>query len=358
MAPMVVDWKASQPEGPDGFAIVHNINHGGNPIQGTTVLCSAKIPLNGIESVEFVLVPLDKLAKEGLIQHGQLRFIFAEDTPVELIHMGDKTIGSDTSLHDLVLSWEAWRPPDAGYNVLTGMDPGAYLLSPRLFSGPQRFLEDALGKRDWFGHRLRLPGGPRGLSEILKVGLALGDGVARHAISQVLELGANEWLEHAPHLSDESESDKAEWDKLLQMHSLSPLAEVPLIGLEEKDQAYQSLLRSCATMALYVVNVTVDRLVAAGHTDGLVLDKLMKPDLGQQEDWMNGLENAGLAGIFRRAPAAMRFLRANPTGWPKVIPRALEQAGLVEKVDGEPVRHQYSLEKTTPYGTLTDNLIT
>ena len=31
--------------------------------------------------------------------------------------------------------------------------------------------------------------------------------------------------------------------------------------------AYQTLLRSCATMALYSINVTVERLVAQGHTN-------------------------------------------------------------------------------------------
>ena len=35
----------------------------------------------GVEAVEFTMVPLDKIGKEGLVQHGQLRFVFAEDKP-------------------------------------------------------------------------------------------------------------------------------------------------------------------------------------------------------------------------------------------------------------------------------------
>lgn len=357
MVPVVVEWQASEPAGPDGFVIIHNLNHGGNPIEGTTVLCSARIPLAGVEAAEFTLLPLDKIGKEGLIQHGQLRFIFAADTPVELLHFGDASMGGDVCVRDLVFSWEAWRPPDVGYDVMTGMDPAAYLLSPRLFSGSQRFLEDALGQRDWFSHRLRLPGGKEGLSELLKTSLALADGVARHGITRILEQGEEDWVAHAPSRAGETEREREEWEKLRQAVAPSPIASVPLLNLEEKDQAYQSLLRSCATMALYTINVAVDRLVAAGRTDGLVMENLMRPDLGQQEEWMSELAGTDLRGIFLRAPAAVRYLRANPTAFPKKIPAQLDRAGLLERENGKPLKFHYSLQDRTPYGPLRENLI-
>ena len=56
-----------------------------------------------------------------------------------------------------------------------------------------------------------------------------------------------------------------------------------LSGLKDEDLTYQTLMRSCATMALFTVNVAVERLVAAGHTDGLDLDNQMLPDLGTRK---------------------------------------------------------------------------
>jgi hypothetical protein len=357
MAPVVVDWEASRTDGPGGFAIVHNLNHGGNPVDGTTVLCSARIPLDGVEAAEFTLLPLDRIGREGLVQHGQLRLIFAAETPVEILHVGDATMGSDAGLNDLVFSWEAWRPPDEGYDVITGMDPSAYLLSPRLFSGPQRFLDDALGGREWISYRLRLPAGREGFAELLRTCLALADGVARHAISRILEQGEEAWLQHAPSLPGQADREQAEWEKLRRAVAPSPIADVPLVNLAEKDQAYQTLLRSCATMALYSINVTADRLAAAGHTDGLVTENLMRPDLGEQEPWMSELAGTDLRGVFLRAPAAVRYLREHPTAFPKKIPAYLERAGFLQLADGKPVKFKYSLDKTTPYGTYRDNQV-
>jgi len=357
MAPVMIDWNASRPWGDDPFVIIHNLNHGGNPVDGTTVFCSARIPLNGVEAAEFILLPLDNIGKEGLVQHGQLRFVFAADQQVRLLNYGDEEMGSDSYIRDLVISWEAWRPPDEGYDVMTGMDPAAYLLSPRAFSGPTRFLDDALGHRDWFAYRLRLPNGHAGLVELLRTNLALCDGVARHAVSKVMKLGEDEWASQAPQADGEVEGSLADWEELRKVVAPKYVSTDTLINLPDRDLAYQTLLRSCATMALYTINVAVDRLVAAGHTDGLDLEHRMLPDLGVQEDWMTELADTNLKGIFLRAPAAVRYLRENPQAFPKKIPRQLELAGLLEFEQGKVRKHHYSLDGTTPYGTLKENLI-
>ncbi len=357
MAPVMIDWDASRPEDDDPFVIIHNLNHGGNPVDGTTVFCSARIPLNGVEAVEFILLPLDRIGKEGLVQHGQLRFVFAADQQVELLNYGDEKMGSDGYIRDLVFSWEAWRPPDEGYDVMTGMDPSAYLLSPRAFSGPTRFLDDALGKRDWFSHRLRLPNGHAGLVELLMTNLALCDGVARHAVSKIMQQGEDEWASQAPQTDGEAKGSLADWEELRGVVAPKNVTADTLINLPDRDLAYQTLLRSCATMALYTINVAVDRLVAAGHTDGLDLDQRMLPDLGVQEEWMTELADTNLKGIFLRAPAAVRYLRENPQAFPKKIPKQLERAGLLEFEQGKVRKHHYSLDGITPYGTLKENLI-
>lgn len=356
MLPMMIDWDASRPFDADPFVIIHNLNHGGNPVDGTTVFCSARIPLEGIESAEFTLLPLDNIGREGLVQHGQLRFVFAEDQQVELLQFGDDSMGSDRFIRDLVFSWEAWRPPNEGFDVFTGMDPANYLLTPRAFSGSTRFLDDALGRRDWFSYRLRMPHGHAGLVELLKVNLALCDGVARQTASSILKQSEEEWASLAPGRRDDS-GTLTEWEELREMVAPSEVTREALRGLEGKDLAYQTLIRSCAIMALFTVNVAVDRLVAAGHTDGLDLDRRMLPDLGKQEKWMTDLSDTDLKGIFLRAPATLRYLRANPQAFPKNIPKQLERAGLLEMEKGKVRKIKYSIEGTTPYGTLKENLI-
>jgi len=159
MLPMVIAWGQSDVTKPDGFVVVHHLNYGGNPIEGTTVLQSVRIPLDGVARVEWVLVPLGPGGRRAAVHHGQLRFVFREDRPVELLDSAPRAAGGDRELHDLVFSWEAWRAPGEEYDVMTGMDPNAYRLGLRLYAGAQRFLEDALGGRDWFCTTLRLPGG-------------------------------------------------------------------------------------------------------------------------------------------------------------------------------------------------------
>ncbi|MEN8006026.1 MAG: hypothetical protein ABFS42_03385 [Candidatus Krumholzibacteriota bacterium] len=358
MAPVMVDWTASRPWDDHPFAIIHNLNHGGNPVDGTTVLCSARIPLDGIEAAEFTLLPLDRIGKEGLVQHGQLRFVFADDKPVELLNYGDARMGSDSNIHDLVFSWEAWRPPDQGYDVKKGMNPAAYLLTPRAFSGPTRFLEDGLGRRDWISYRLRLPNGRAGLVELLKTNLALCDGVARHTVSKILQQGEDEWASLAPGRGDEVAGNLSDWEELRDVVAPKPVtADDSLLDLPDRDLAYQTLLRSCATLAMYTINVAVDRLVATGHTDGLDLDHRMLPELGRQEKWMTELAGTDLKGVFLRAPAVVRYLRGNPQAFPKKIPRQLQRAGLLELEKGKVKKTRYRIGGVTPYGTLGENRI-
>lgn len=357
MAPLMIEWKASKPFEKNGFVIIHNLNHGGNPVDGTTVLCSAKVPLDGVKAVEFVFLPLDKVGREGLVQHGQLRFIFEDDKPVELLNYGDQEMGSDSYIWDLVFSWEAWRPPHVGFDVRTGMNPENYMLTPRVFSGPTRFLDDALGQRDWFSYRLRLPNGQLGLAELLQTNLALCDGVGRHTISKILEQSEEEWASQAPANKLNLEAESADWAKLREVLAPKTITSDTLINLSTDDLAYQTLLRSCATMALYTVNVAVKRLSADGFTDGLNPEHQMMPDLGTQEPWMTELAETNLKGIFLRAPAILRYMKDNPQAFPRNIPKILEQAGLLQLENGKVKKIHYQLEKITPYGTLQENLI-
>jgi len=357
MAPMIINWNASDPYGPDPFVVMRNLNYGGNPYEGTTVLQSVRIPLDGVESAEFTLIPLGPAGKRGVVQHGQLRFVFKDDHPCILLDAMGSESGGDATLGDLVFSWEAWRPPGVAYDVLKGMDARTYDLTLRAFGGPQRFLEDQLGGRDWYSHVLRLPGGAEGLSELLKVTLALGDGIARHTLSHILETSEEDWLKHAPTAIGKDDEVLGQWRKLREIVQQQPITPDARLDLPEEERGYQSLLRSCATMAYYSINVAVNRLLERGIDDGVNRDKLDAPSLGGDHQWMQEISDADLAGVFMRAPYALKWLRANPQTLPTKIPNRLEEAGLLEHAFGRRVEIHYSAKGTSPYGDLSTTLI-
>ena len=355
MAPMLVDWNASEIDGGDGFVVVHNINYGGNPVEGTTVLQSARIPLDGVAQVEWVLVPLGPGGRRALIHHGQLRFVFREDRPVELLDLTSAKGGGDRQLRDLVFSWEAWRAPGIDYEVRRGMDPGVYDLSLRVYAGPQRFLEDGLAGRDWYCTPLRLPGGDEGLAEALKVALALGDGIARHTISGTFSEAAQACLADAPVADRDQLADQ--WRRLRDLAAPRQVSRDPRLNPPADERGYQSVLRSCASVAYYGLLVAVDRLAERGLDDGVDFRHLDEPHLGGDEPWMKEIAETNLGGLFLRAPQALGWLRRHPYALPEKIPGRLDRAGLVPHRDGKPVEIHYSLGGDTPYGTLAGNLI-
>jgi hypothetical protein len=347
MAPMLIDWKASEIGRSDGFVVVRNLNCGGNPLAGTTVLQRVRIPLDGVERIEWTLVPLKGGGGRGQLHHGQLRFVFREDRPAELLDLVPPSGGGDRELHDLVASWEAWREPGVGYDVKAGMDPDAYRLALRLYAGPQRFLADALGDRDWYCTPLRLPGGPEGLAEVLKVTLALGDGVARHTLSEEFAEAGADWLAGTP--ASRREDVAATWRTLLAHAEPRRATDDSRINLPPEQRGYQSVLRSCATVAYYSVLVAVNRLLERGLDDGVQPDKLDDVHLGGDEPWMREVAHADLGGLFARAPSALRWLRAHPHAVPGDIPERLERAGLVDRVPGEEREVRYSASGVNPY---------
>ena len=109
------------------------------------------------------------------------------------------------------------------------------------------------------------------------------------------------------------------------------------------------MLRSCATVAYYSVLVAVNRLGERGLDDGVHPDELDDVHLGGDEPWMREVAHADLGGLFARAPAALRWLRAHPHAVPGEIPERLERAGLVDRVPGEEREVRYSASGVNPY---------
>lgn len=355
MAPAIIDWDASDVSRADGFVMVRNVNYGGNPSEGTTVLQTVKIPLDGVKRVEWILVPLGRGGRRAAMHHGQLRFVFHEDKPMQLVDLLEEDSGGHTDLYDIVVSWEAWRAAGEPYDVMRGMDPAAYALSLRLFAGPQRFLEDGLSGRDWFVTPLELPGGDQGATEVLKVALAMGDGLARHTLSDLFA-GQEKKLVAGASLSDPEEL-KEQWQQLAKLVRPKKVLDDDRIDLPEEERTYQTVLRSCATVAYYNILVAVDRLAERGLAKGVDREHLDQLTLGGDEAWMKEVAEADMGGLVVRAPAAVGWLRHNPQAIPSRIPGRLHKAGLVRTEKGKPVEFHFSLQGESPYGSLHDNSI-
>jgi hypothetical protein len=118
---------------------------------------------------------------------------------------------------------------------------------------------------------------------------------------------------------------------------------------------YQSALRSCATMALYEINVATARLIERGYPhEGM---NPVKQSIRGDPEWMVELAGASIAEVFLRAPQAIGFIRRNPAAIPSEIPGMLGEAGLLEREDGKIVKRRFTISGETPWGPANQLLI-
>ena len=348
LTPVRIDWQASDPFGDNPFVILRNVNYGGNPFEKTTVLHQVHLPLTGIAFVEFILVPSTRGGLHALAHHAQLRFVFKPEKRPVLMALADSSAGSAARIPDLVLSWETWHESTVRYSGFKGLDPSSYKLSLRAYAGPQRFLEDTLRGRDWFSYRVRMPGGEDGYSELLKVVLALGDGVARDTISTLLDQGEEALIKHAP--PDEmDDSSREEWRHLRELVIEGKKSDDPHLNLTSNEESYQTLVRSCATLARYTLLTATKRMFHKGCTEGLTPDAVPNPLMGEPAEWMKKIAHANLRGLFFRAPLALAYVIRHPESVPNKIPEELAAAGLMEKQDGKAWVVKYTRQGTKPY---------
>lgn len=350
MAPALVVWDESN-FSPGGSIMIHNINHGGNPVSGVTTLRTAVIHPDKVSKVELVMVPL---GGPKAISHGQLRFVFDEGG-ANFLGGDPSTVGEPDELTDLILSWEAWREPGVDYSALKGMDHEVYQLTMRAYSGVQRFLEDALQRREWNVYTLQLPGGREGLTELLKVSLAMGDGAARYVLTQLFEKAEEEWASAGPDADPEGGDALALWRELGSKIGKAHTGGDSRIDMSGRT-GYQSLLRSCATMALYEINVTTARLIEQGQPH-VGMRPTQNPEIDDEPEWMTELASANIAGIFLKGPKAIAFVRENPTSIPGRIPGALDEAGLLVQNDGKAIKMHYQIDEDTPWGPAVQLLV-
>ncbi len=349
LAPMLVAWPATEVREHGATVVVRNVNYGGNPFERKTVLHSLRLELEAVESAEFILVPSREFGRHGPVHHVQLRFIFQEGREPELLSLLGPDTGTDAKVPDIVLSWESWRSPDTEYSLLGGLDERAYGLSLRAFVGAQRYLEESIRGRKWYASPLRMPGGQRGAQELLGVALAIGDGVARNTLGKLLAAGEQSWLGNAP--VGESAETGERWRELKGLLPRTVEIEDRLPEMEDDETTYQALVRSCGTLSRYLVLLAAERMVEKGLAGDFDASKLPPAALGDPQPWMKKAASTDLLGVFMHAPAALRFLIANPESVPSHLPEALDEAGLVERRRGKRIEIVYARDETRPYGS-------
>lgn len=124
MAPMFVKWQYSSAGfGPDDYYIIQNVNVANNPVGGIGLLATLKVFTDSVESTQFVVVTSKVKKQETPFGHAMLRFIFREDRRPVILDREGCPLANDSMVEDLIVSWEAWRPPEASFDPLSGLDP-------------------------------------------------------------------------------------------------------------------------------------------------------------------------------------------------------------------------------------------
>lgn len=305
MSPFLVQWEESMARGIETGVIISNVQVGGSAARGLFLNASIRIPADAVKEVQWCLVlNADGDNKDTDLGHGQLRFIFHKDKMATVL-LADGTPDPEREpIPDLIISWEAWRGTQVGYDFLGSLDPARYALSARAYAGHMRFTTDALRGRTWRCFPLNLPGDD-GTAErsVFYHALMMGDILARRFVHE---------MHH-----DLSDDQKARLDALLcdeQIANLSQkvsLDQVPDDHMRDlfgtSDASYQLILRSCITQALTCVELAME-------------DYYRKNDLGKRKSikvtpkdipsWMKD-PTAEKGSAWTRVPSAMWWVMTN-----------------------------------------------
>jgi hypothetical protein len=353
MAPVLVNWRASSLGfGPENYYFVRNVNLFNNVINGITLLGAVRIPAVSVERVEFVEV-VGKVANReaDLVAHAMLRFVFKEDR--RALALADQGIPgtADPHLHDLVLSWEAWRPPRTGFDPVAGLDPTKYALTQRGYAGFCRCLTDVVMNRSWRCYPLRLPDIPHIADELLYVSLLLGDAVARHTIGGILD----HRIARGRDVPDDYGDPEAEgWEAVKDETRALDLPENPIQEILDGKIGYQLLLRSCVTMALTSIDWALVRVYKrAGRGDPPRIRITPNSIPGMLDELAHGHR----MGALVRVPAALKWLMHHQAVVPGKSEELLDEVGLLEHDKGRIVRQHYDNRIECPYGKLSDHLM-
>lgn len=352
MAPMFVKWQASSPGfGPDDHYIVQNVNIVNNPVGGVLLLATLKVFCASVEEVQFVAVTTKVTRRETPFGHGMLRFIFKEDRRPIILDQEGLPLANDSEVSDLVISWEAWRPPEASFDPLKGLDPSTYALTPRCLVGAVRCLSDSILDRPWHCYTLKLPDVEHAHDEMLYSCFALADAVARQTVAHLV--GAR-IARGQKMFTDYMEAMDADWDALGDYYKSSNVPEEPIRDVLEGKIRYQLLERSCITMALLSADWGNHRI---HRRAGLPEPKRVEVAPESMPSFIAELVSGERTPLLLRIPAALHWVMHNQTIVVRKAPKALADVGLLERRMGRIPRTVYDTRRKTPYGSLSRHII-
>lgn len=351
MLPLFVDWEASRISGEQPFVLVRNVNVGGNPLAGTTLLATVRVPLRGLRELEWCTIrDRNEENEDTLMGHGLLRFIFDAATRPLVLNDSGSAFHESALLDDMILSWEAWRPPSTPFDAATGLAPGAYAISTRAYAGELRFLKDALSNKAWACYPVALPATDDAVSTAFLVGLAMGDALARRMVHAMVENGdiTGTGLDQLMTLRPE------ELKRIRAIYSDEAMPEDPLQQLMgQLDLSYNTLLRSCMTQSLTAIQLAVDRI----HADNKLGDPPAMRIVPDLPAWIDDLATASDMKMLATLPDALLYLANNTQILPREAYRIPAAAGLLKRRNGKLIIHYYHRENITPYGRLVENMM-
>jgi hypothetical protein len=353
MAPVLVKWgESSLGFGPENHYSVRNVNLFDDPISGITLLGGVRIPAASIERVEFVLV-MSKLGnlEADIAGHAMLRFVFKQDSRPHVLGDSATAATHDWYLPDLILSWEAWRPPQAGFDPIAGLDPKTYALTLRASAGSCRCLGDSMLDRPWRCYPLQFPDVPHFAEELLYVSLLLGDAVARHTIGGLLQHRITKGSD-APADYDDPEAE--DWEAVMRSLRDQELPEDPTQDILGGNISYQLLERSCITMALMSIDWT---LVRAYRRAGLGDPPRIRVTPDSVPAMLDELALGNRRAALVRVPSALRWLTDHQSVVPGKSVQLLDEVGLLKRDKGRIVMRHYDNRLESPYGKPRDNII-
>ncbi len=336
MSPFLVDWSNSDEQG----WIVHNVELAASPVKGTVLFGSVRIPKDAVERVEWLLIrdrtKKGKLTKMG---HGQLRVVFKEGQPVEVISR-PLPLNTLPEIPDLVFSFEAWRPPGSSYSIFEGLDAEKYSLTVRCYAGPSRFLRDSVNGKPWDCYPLDIDWLDGAEEDLLETCLIMGDGIARRSIPEGTELPVLSGLR------------KKQAEQIREGLSLEQMPQLPLSDwVQQTDSSYHLIQRSCITMALTAIDLSLDR---TAHRLGLERERHLNLVPEQVPDWLNELPHRGTSFMILHGPAALSFISREKQVLPGNSYMILEEAKLLQlQENGKPLIYRYDPKaKNSPYGDI------
>ncbi len=348
MSPFLVDWEASD----ENTVRVRNVNVGGNPTSGQSLFASVDLEPDGLAGAEWCLTPnAEGSAVARRIAHAQLRFLFDADALPVVLGEDGEPFELLSNFDDLIVSFEAWRPPKTRYDAIAGMDPETYALTTRAYSGAFRWLGDSLRGNPWVCYPLALPETGDAKQRLLLTALEVGDALTRHTIESMAE---DAKAQGGP-LAELEALSADERSRLKTRLSRAGLPNDPLSELMgNADLSYQSLERSCITQSLGVVQFAVSRIYADNALGEAPELKLLPDDMPA---WIDDLATTGKGEMLGHVPGALLFIAENQQVIPVEAYRILEDADLLVIEDGKPVVYNYELGGATPYGEFRDNMM-